>query len=66
MCASWLDPEVELLEVKMSGCCRIKLDGKGDSYGTFLQGSFGLWVLRLSQQPDGALGPQLRRIFSVK
>lgn len=35
MCASWLNPEVELLEVKMPGCCRIKLDGEGDSYQGF-------------------------------
>lgn len=48
MCASWLDPEVELLEVKMSGCCRIKLDGEGDSYRDF--SSRVIWPLGVAAE----------------
>lgn len=40
--------------------------GKETPIRAFLQGSFGLWVLWVSQQPAGALRPQLRKIFSVK
>jgi hypothetical protein len=49
-----LHSDVEMLGIMILGCCRIKMDLGGESYRVFPKESFGLCVLWVCQQHDGA------------